>query len=502
MRKLVAFVAGSALILLSQFYVYHNSSSLADSPYRQTAANGLGKTYSTFYRNLFYFYHHLGLYPVATSKEINDYSVSGAHEFVARSGESLIMEKFYYVRNGESGKLFLFYPSLWISGTVRGATVGPAMVVLFVLSLLLLYGAFVAQGRPLLGAILTILVGLNPFQAYEVYVRDNIFSLPVTAMLLAMALCLPLLLGRRVGWFYLVGSAIVMGAGLSFLREIRTEPALVFISVAAAYFLARRTSQYRRLVPIAVLTASFLFTAYGFRQYWDHEIDQASKVVAAVGGDPLPVAIRRSHHELWHPIFCGLGDFDRKYGYAWDDNTAYDHARPILKKNYNIQFTKYEAGPQWARGRYVGNYYDARKQYPILIFDYPQYHTVIRDKVLADIGNDPLWYADILARRVYRILSETVPIRLLHGNTTLDIPVHGVIALLVGLACALRRKWFGLRLIVFSLPLSLVPLFVYSGGGTTYYAIYHIIAAAIVAEAVLKRINRIQASVAGHSPAR
>ena len=27
-------------------------------------------------------------------------------------------------------------------------------------------------------------------------------------------------------------------------------------------------------------------------------------------------------HAFWYPVFCGLGDFDTKYGYEWNDRVG------------------------------------------------------------------------------------------------------------------------------------------------------------------------------------
>lgn len=75
-------------------------------------------------------------------------------------------------------------------------------------------------------------------------------------------------------------------------------------------------------------------------------------------------------HEVWLPIWEGLGDFDRSKGHYWKDSAA----KEVLR----------QAG------------IDAPPNYRI-----PTEHDeVFRRSVLADIQGDPLWYVDILQKRV------------------------------------------------------------------------------------------------------
>ena len=53
-----------------------------------------------------------------------------------------------------------------------------------------------------------------------------------------------------------------------------------------------------------------------------------------------------------------------------------------------------------------------------------------------------------------------------------------------------RRELFLGKVLAFTVPMSLVPLFIYSGGGTTYYALFPAVSAAIVASRLLTRIAR------------
>jgi hypothetical protein len=71
-------------------------------------------------------------------------------------------------------------------------------------------------------------------------------------------------------------------------------------------------------------------------------------------------------HDVWQPLWEGLGDFDRTKGHAWSDPVAEE----VVKK----------AGAEalWTR----------------------RSEAIFRALLLSDVRGDPLWYATILAKRV------------------------------------------------------------------------------------------------------
>jgi hypothetical protein len=75
-------------------------------------------------------------------------------------------------------------------------------------------------------------------------------------------------------------------------------------------------------------------------------------------------------HAVWWGIWTGLGDFDRTKGYRWRDAAA-------------ASVVTAAGGP-----RITGTYYD------------PDAEGILRQAVLRDIRQDPVWYVRILARRV------------------------------------------------------------------------------------------------------
>src|SRR6185369_11045086 len=129
-------------------------------------------------RSFFYFYYHLGLFPVgAQEAHWLGPSRQDALDFVARHGDKLRMDfggNWNTPRFGDYGKLFTLWPDAWLRGDPARPSAKPFNQVLFVSSLLAVWWAFWRERRPLLGALIVLLVGSNPFQLYETYNRANI----------------------------------------------------------------------------------------------------------------------------------------------------------------------------------------------------------------------------------------------------------------------------------------------------------------------------------------
>ncbi len=105
-----------------------------------------------------------------------------------------------------------------------------------------------------------------------------------------------------------------------------------------------------------------------------------SRAAAATGAVALAVflapyaALRQpQHHDVWAAVWEGLGDFDRTKGHAWSDDVAEQVVRA--------------AGGD-ARTSATGQ-------------------AILRDLVLRDVREDPVWYVGILARRAMAVVSQS-----------------------------------------------------------------------------------------------
>jgi len=460
--RIVVLVGGCVAIVLWQRALAPHAFAQG-RPYRLLAASGLQELQSHARLARFvYFYHYLSLFPVAIERDRLVYSRQGAERLLATAGDSLVMEWGHAIRGGELGKLFLYLPDVLLKGRPQAPSVRPANSAAFVLALMALFVAFWWIRQPFLGALCVLFLGSNPFQLREVYENENVFGWPITACLFVLALHLPLLARRRgssaYAWLVPALTGVLMGT----VRQIRSEPVPILLSAAVVYLVASGLRWRRRAALLVLLGLSFVATSRAWQAYFDHKFEQARAVVAQAGGHVYP-GPRDRYHAFWHAIWCGLGDFDTRHGYAWDDMAAARYARDAVMERYGIDLPEMEPGQ-----RYTWGYWDQGERYYKAHCEMPHYAEVLREKVLHDLTHDPLWYLGTLVRRLGRVLAQTTPVRVAIGPRWVTLPMHGAVFLPLLALLALRRRGLFLKLACFS------------GGRTPFYSCYHLFAAAIL----------------------
>ena len=468
-----------AILAWQQVFLRHRlwEGTLGSSTYVLNASGGI----LGWQQDFLYFLYYLNLYPVATVTEEPLVKSRDAAERLFRTrGDTLVMERFWTIRYGDLLKTYLYLPDAYAGG---GTADRPLMVranaFAWIFALVALYAAFWNAGHAILGAILVLLLGSNPFQVSEVFARNNVFGWVITAGVLVLALSLGFLLDRRPSAVACVLAPIATGLVLATIRQIRTEPVLVGVSVVLAYLTARHLSLGIRALLVALLAASFLLGSWAWASYFDAKFREAYVKVKAAGGHPYD-GPRHLHHFVWHALWCGLGDFDTRYGYEWNDVKGMAYALPIMKARgfEPTGHPKVERQPFDALT--LGVYWDRARKYARTPFEVPEYSDVIREKVVHDITHDPLWYLTILAKRVRRQIVETTPPTVQLGDgRKLGWPPSAVWGLLPFGAAAIvwrARSWFLLKLLLFLAPLASTALLVYSGDGTTYYSVVHLVA--------------------------
>ena len=423
-----------------------------------------------------YFYHYLGLYPVASELAPSelDYSREGAEKLLATRGDTLVMEIGHTVRSAEPGQMLLYLPDVWLRGDVRRPRVRTGHGIVFAAALVALFVTFWAVRQPLLGFLLVAFLGSNPCQLYEVYFRENVFGWMITTGVLLLALHLPLMQRRRPHRLLLWAAPLATGLLLATVRQIRPEPVAMIVSAALCCLLVAGVRWRVRAALVLVLLVSFCGAATAWELYFERLYGRALVAVKAAGGHPY-TGPRQQYHMGWHNVWCGLGDFDRKYGYEWNDNLAKDYARPILAERYHEIMGDWN----WYTGASTDQHWDEAKKYYKMPHELPHYVEVVRSKVLHDIRHDPLWYLDILLRRAGRILSETTPVSVSWGGSRLGVPVPGALIIPLAVILVAIRGWPFLKLVAFLIPLSFPALLVYSARGMCHYSCYHLAAAAV-----------------------
>jgi hypothetical protein len=396
------------------------------------------------------------------------------------------------IRHGDFGRLWLLLPSVYLNGDPLQPSVVALNESLFIAALLAVLSSFWKEQKLLLGVLIVLLVGSDPFQQ-EQLLQENIFSLPITFTLFALAGNLPLITGRtasrKSAWIIAALSGILLATA----RDIRAEAALAIVALPLIYLTIPATPWLRRLALIGVLSISYCATTLAWTEFWNHKIDQATLWVAQHGGHPYD-GLRTNHHTVWHVLWEGLGDFDTRFGYAWDDRRAFAYAAPILRTQYALDIT-------YTQGYFADQSYPPDHYYSISLEDLPQYTQVIRAKVLHDITHHPIWYATILLKRAKYILTHAVPVSLTLGRWTLRIPHLAFAGPVIWCLLIWRRKWPELKIILSTLTLSLTPLFIFSGLGTTYWGIFHLVTFAILLDWIWQALKKTPHSSTSPRPA-
>ena len=421
------------------------------------------------YYKFFYFFNYLGFFPAMSTYRPLPPNKMGAEEVLTRHPANVFMEMRTSFRLGDHAKLFLFYPDYYLRGMTEPLSVRPFAIGYFVLALVSLYCAFCLQRLPITGLMLVLFLGSHPAQLYQVYARDNIFSFPVSTMIIVLALNLSTIVGTWCGWFsYLmpVLSALLLGT----MAHVGTENVAGLPSVLFCYVFFVRVHLVKKIALIGLLVIGYMITTVGWQHYFDTKYRVALRRVTEIGGNPYRGPYR-GHHHIWHALFMGLSDFDTRHGYtAWADSIAYNYAIPVLHEK-NIQ---------------TDGVYDNTPQYDIFYEDIPEYMEVLRNRVVSDITTDPIWYAEIIFNRIMRVVCDTTPVNIELGYTRLNLPAGGILAFVACLVLAICRRWDILKVVCFTLPLAAPAIIIYSGLGMCLYSCYHVVAVAFLLSIVFE----------------
>ncbi|MEQ1833226.1 MAG: hypothetical protein ABL977_09240 [Candidatus Eisenbacteria bacterium] len=429
----------------------------------------------------FYFFHHFGVFPVG-SLDVPRLGASklAASEYVKNHGDRLVMD-FGWPTNtprfGDYAKLFLFYPDLWLRADPAHPSATPFNVLLFNVALLAVLWAFWHEGYTLLGVLIVVLVGSDPFQVLETYARGNVFTIPISVALLALAAHLRFVTRRQRADAWAFGIAIVSALALTTLREVRAEAGIMAGAVVLTYLCARGAWP-RRLALVAVFVVAGSLTSQAWSRYWAGQFTRAEAFVARAGGQVFR-APGGTHHAFWHAIYCGLGDYGGDRGFSWDDRAAFRWAT-----TYDAATNPKPLTQRYVQGYYLEDTYDG--VHHVAPTDLPEYNQRMRERVLSVLRAEPLWYAGVLGQRMLAIPRDATPAALSFGAITLALPGVGWLTLPVLLWACWRRRWFHAALIAFTLPLSALALLVYSGRGMTYYGIAHLVALAVAIDLVVR----------------
>lgn len=484
-RSLLVLVT-TLLILVMWQTSFAKTEAKLDTTYQISAASGVH-----WDRNFVYFLYYLDLFPVvsrANSGCLHDtqpgcwdtagtpaeYSHAAADAFFNANPKTLQQDLGWTWNAGDRGKIYLFLYDAWLKGAPWNPSPRPAARLASTIALGVLFAAMWWVRRPIWGGLLVLFLGSDPFQLYEVNGRDNVFGWPIIAGILLLGLHVPLLRKWKPHRWWAFAWPVGIGILMATLRTIRSEPVAMLAAVAATYALIWGFSWKRRAAMIGALAIAFFVTQAIWTNHFIRQQEHSATVIGRLGGHAYPESIRIYHH-FWHAVWCGLGDYDEKYGYVWNDHDAAAYAKPFLEAK-----GIYVPSGYFIEGGDPREYVDPEtKIYKRLPYDLPFYNDIIRDKILSDIAKDPRWYFGILKKRTWHILTETTPVRITWSRDWITIPWRGLFALPLVLFLASMRQRFLAGICLFTLPTVTSALVIFSGKGMTYYGVFHIVAFAV-----------------------
>jgi len=458
----VALCLLAALLMACQHLIYSSPSAGHDAQrYRIYHASGLRKGVYNYTYGLYYW----GLFPVYSTYELNlggpdKYNKDFARNLLVERGETLRMEYEHEIRFGEYFKFYLPYLASLVAGRPVKQEIGTINTFFFLFALFLILLEFYRCGRPVTGVFVSLLVSSSEFQALQL--RDNSFSYVITAAAFTIAMMAPFIFGRRMNPLWIAVRLAVASFFIIFCGNVRSTALSMVLGPPIVLLFYRRQQLRWKAVLLLSYFAIFAAVQKGVQAYFDYKIGQARNFVEAVGGVPY-YGESLTTHPFWHPIWCGLADFDTKYKREWEDGEAFSKAVPELKKR----------GWESPRG-------DLTHGDKYLLSTSPEYERVMRDFVIADIRNDPMWYLDIIAKRIKKTLTEWQEPRLDLFFCRLPLPYSFWPYLVGAIVLLVLGMWSEIKLLMLTVPTATLAIVITTYTNGHYYFIAHLVCAGTV----------------------
>ena len=345
--KKIFFISCVFLLIVLQSLYYFTECKVSPE-YRRADATGFNHWWG---QEFVYFYYYKGLFPLATTDSSKVFSEKGANSILKNNPQSLRMEWGHWARFGESARIWLYMPYAIWKQTATEPQIIFANYIVFTISLMMLFIAFWKIKRPFLGIISCLIIGSSPFMVYEIYNNNNVFGLMVAYVIILLSLHLYYFENKANNKLFLI--ALITGLMAGIMHQIRAESLPILISCILVYMLNNDFSFLKRISVVLILLTTFYFTGQSIKNYFDLTFNKTRTVVVDAGGVPFDGG-RTLVHPFWHPIYCGLGDYDQKYGHVLHDTDVYNYVLPILRKKSGMQL-KYPGRTSYEMAEYYDN---------------------------------------------------------------------------------------------------------------------------------------------------
>jgi len=465
-RRLIFFSLGSLVIIAWQMTNFSLRSELS-TDYKNSAAVAL-----TSEHKFLYFLYYENLFPIATTEENLDFSREGARELLQTRGDSLQTELDSTIRWGDLGQTYLYLPYAIMKGSPEHFDLRPTCGALFILSLLFVFGTFLLHHRPLTGCCLVVLFGSNPFQLYEAYAHNNVFSLNISLFLFLLALNFSLLVTKtrlRTMLIKCLASSVLIAIFVQFRSDLKT----LILVVGLCIIFCRGASRLQRAGGLIVLVLAYSMTIYALQGYFNQKIEDAKSVVKLHGGHIYEGPIQHSH-SVWHPLVLGLADVDKDFHF--DDRFGHHVVMDLLERDSGVKLPEY-SDTEWG---FVDYYHDEAKRFRVEPPQLPGYNEWMKGIFINFVFDNPFKYFKGLTLRIGRVIKNVTPAGLAIGSFSLSSKLVWLLSIPVLLIVAVQRQWPQVVLMLSTLALSATALMIYSGRGLTYYGCMHLVATALV----------------------
>lgn len=437
--------------------------------YRRADATGFNHYWG---QHFVYFYHYKDLFPLATVDSTKEYSHEGATKSLINRPKDLRMEWGHWARFGESARIWLYMPHIWLTGDIEKPEIIIANTLILILALVSIWLSILNIGRPLLGIFLVLAMGFSPFILYETYHNNNIFGTLASISVILFSLHVSLFEKRKFRWSMLV-IPVLSGIIVGFMHQVRAEILAMTLSPLVVYATSGTLMRWKKVVFSGVFLLTLFLSSKSIRSYFDVTLDKTIEIVEQVGGTPF-LGGRTMVHPFWHPMYCGLGDYDKKYGLVLHDTAVYNFALPILRQQSGLKL-KYPGKTPYE----MDEFYDTRELYYKKVETIPGFEDIVRTRFLELVASDPGWYIVILSKRTIDFLFNLSPMGV-SISEVVEVPYSGWISLLLLSSMLIAKQEFWVKYLLFTYPLGSSVILVYSAYNNSYQSIFHFFGFALV----------------------